>query len=159
MTKTFLALFTSLMIFSAASGQSTKTVYFELGGPGVASFNFDTRVSGRNDGLGFRAGFGGFSDGDESIFFFPLQVNYLFGKDTKHFFEVGAGATIVTQTGDFDSDGIFESSFGHAYFGYRRQPADGGFLFRAGITPIFNITSRNSFFLPFYAGVSFGYAF
>jgi hypothetical protein len=40
-------------------------------------------------------------------------------------------------------------------FGYRYQPVNGGFNFRAGINPIFN----SSAFIPYFAGISFGYTF
>jgi len=36
---------------------------FELGGPGLASFNFDMRFSPREDGFGGSIGFGGFNVG------------------------------------------------------------------------------------------------
>jgi hypothetical protein len=40
-------------------------------------------------------------------------------------------------------------------FGYRYQPVDGGFSFRAGVSPI--ITSDQ--FLPYWPYLSFGYSF
>src|SRR5688572_17553923 len=87
--------FIGLVLFSVIAGtvqaQGTKSVYFELGGPGLASFNFDTRFSGRPDGIGGRVGVGGFYIADEGVIFFPIGVNYLIGKDNKHYFEVGGG--------------------------------------------------------------------
>lgn len=143
----------TFLLSNAASSQSV--VFFELGGPGLASFNFDTRFTGRNDGIGGRIGVGGFSINDEGAVFVPVGLNYLIGKETKHFFEVGAGFTYVNYTSDVNDDGIFESSFGHLSFGYRLQPRTNGFSFRAAIVPVFN---RHGF-LPYYAGVSFGYKF
>ena len=139
---------------STLLAQTGRAVFFELGGPGIASFNFDTRFGPRNDGFGGRIGFGGFSIDDESQLFIPLQLNYLLGQDNKHFFEIGAGATITSSSDDFD-DGIFENTFGHLHFGYRLQPPKGGFMFRAAIIPIFG----GGDFIPYYAGVSFGYRF
>lgn len=160
MKKTVIALLISISFYDTAFAQAAKSVYFELGGPGLASFNFDTRFSNQKDGIGGRIGIGGFSLDNETALFVPLQVNYLLGKDNKNYFELGAGATFVSYNSQYnDDDGTFENSFGHLYFGYRRQPVDGGFLFRAGITPIFNITSGNNFFIPYYFGISFGYAF
>jgi hypothetical protein len=76
---------------------------------------------------------------------------------------MGAGATIVSFSDDDgydDRSGVFERSFGHLYFGYRRQPANGGFLFRAGLNPIFSIgAGGKKFFIPYYGGVSVGYVF
>ncbi len=135
--------------------RSQAAMFFELGGPGLASFNVDTRFTGRNDGIGGRIGVGGFSINDEGAIFVPVGLNYLIGKETKHFFEVGAGFTYVNYTSDINDDGIFETSFGHLSFGYRLQPRQNGFLFRAAIVPVFNSHG----FLPYYAGVAFGYKF
>lgn len=145
-----------LFISGITYSQSAKSVYFELGGPGLASFNFDTRFTGKNDGIGGRIGVGGFSIDDVGAIYVPIGLNYLIGKDTKHFFEVGAGVTYVDFNDNDDySDGIFETTFGYLSFGYRMQPIRNGFTFRASIVPIFN---RHGF-LPYYGGVSFGYKF
>ena len=66
---------------SYISAQSAKSVYFELGGPGIASFNFDTRFSGREGGLGgrFGAGYSKFVGDGSSVFYLPLGINYLIG--------------------------------------------------------------------------------
>lgn len=156
----------TVMITSLTAQKATKAAYVELGGAGVASLNYDMRLMKKNDGLGLRVGLGGFSINDGSYkttaLFVPLELNYLFGKDDRHFFELGAGATIVSVKNrnndpyfqDSNND-KFNSTFGHLYFGYRVQPKDGGFLFRAGLTPIFG----KGYFIPYWAGVSFGYAF
>lgn len=159
-------LFASLCFLTAcclparqAHAQAAKSVYVELGGPGLASFNFDTRFSNAEDGLGGRIGVGGFKVEDAGAVFFPLAVNYLVGKDQRHYFEIGAGGTIVSVDADDavdeEDDGTFSGSFGHLHFGYRLQPADGGFTFRAGVTPIFG----NGNFIPYYFSLSFGYKF
>jgi len=153
MKKLILLCVTALCITTMARSQAA--MYFELGGPGVASFNFDTRFTGRSDGIGGRIGVGGFSINDEGAIFVPVGLNYLIGKETKHFFEVGAGFTYVNYSSVVLDDGIFETSFGHLSFGYRMQPQKNGFLFRAAIVPVFNKYG----FLPYYAGVSFGYKF
>jgi hypothetical protein len=144
-----------LALFISSIAKSQTAVFFELGGPGLASFNFDTRFTGRNDGIGGRIGVGGFSIDDEGAVFVPVGLNYLIGKETKHFFEVGAGFTYVNYSSDVADDGLFQSSFGHLTFGYRMQPRTNGFSFRAAIVPIFNKHG----FLPYYAGISFGYKF
>lgn len=84
----------------------------------------------------------------------PLMINYLAGQET-HFLELGigtlvGGAVSSTETG---SIGLIPTMT----FGYRRQPPDGGFLFRAGFTP-FIIPSEINFFQP-WGGVSLGYTF
>ena len=152
-----------LFILSAKShAQSTKVVYAQLGGPGIASANFDTRFSKNQDGFGGRVGVGGFSlsdgfGGHTSIFTIPIGLNYLLGKDGRHYFEVGAGFTYIggSSSGDFNSSETFNSSFGNLTIGYRLAPANGGFVFKAEITPIFG----NGFFVPYYGGVGFGYKF
>lgn len=147
--------------------QAAKSVYAELGGPGIASINYDMRFLKKENGPGFRVGIGGFSvrneysDGSSerlSLLTVPLGINWLFGNDGRHYFEAGAGATIVRlkDDSDFDNDDdVFRGSFGHLTFGYRMQPTNSGFTFRAAITPVFG----RGTFIPYYAGVSFGYKF
>lgn len=140
---------------SALQAQSpAKAVYVELGGPGLASINYDMRFAKRDDGLGFRVGLGGFSIDGESVVFFPAGLNYLLTKDKRNYFEIGGGATFVAASSDYTDD-TFSTTFGHLSFGYRLQPRDGGFLFRAAVVPIFNSEG----FIPYYAGVAFGYKF
>lgn len=133
---------------------SSQSVFFELGGPGLASVNFDTRFSGaKQGGIGGRVGFGGASVGGGGVIFIPVAVNYLLGKDDKNYFELGIGVTPILG-GDGDG-GNFSTTFGHLNFGYRLAPANGGFTFRAFISPIFG----EGFFIPYWGGVSFGYKF
>lgn len=129
-----------------------KSVYFELGGPGLASVNFDTRFSQGEAGFGGRVGIGGFSVDGEGAVFIPIGLNYIVGRDKRNYFEMGAGVTPVIGTGDV---GDFSETFGHLLFGYRMQPANGGFTFRAFVNPVFG----KGFFIPYYAGLSFGYKF
>ncbi len=155
----FILLF-SCAIFSASAQSAAKSIYFELGGAGLATVNYDMRFQKKNDGFGFKVGIGGFKVDEENALFVPLGVNYLIGKDERNYFELGLGVTIVTIKEIVYNNGTttndrFSSTFGHAFFGYRLQPKDGGFLFRAGLTPIFN---RDGF-IPYWAGVSFGYKF
>ena len=112
------------------------------------------RFNKQNDGLGGRIGVGGFQIDGAGATFIPIGLNYLIGKDQKNYFELGAGATFVSVSNKA-VDGEFGSTFGHLSIGYRYQPAKGGFLFRAAITPVFG----KGFFIPYYAGISFGYAF
>ena len=151
--------------FAAESQTAAKSVYAELGGPGVLSFNFDTRFSKREDGIGGRIGIGGFSfrdwfdDGRTTVIFVPLGLNYLLGKDKKNYFELGAGITPVfssyKSSNDPNEDESFRETFGHMLFGYRLQPAAGGFTFRGFICPVFNSEG----FIPYYGGISLGYKF
>lgn len=138
--------------------KSAKAAYAEIGGPGLASVNYDMRFNKKNDGLGWRAGVGGFSISDgfgdrASIFTIPVGINYLLGKDEKNYFEVGIGYTYISANDN--SGGSFNSSFGNLTIGYRRAPAESGFLFKAEITPVFG----SGFFIPYFAGIGFGYKF
>jgi hypothetical protein len=156
MRKQFIVFISAFVIAVASQGQAAKSIFFELGGPGIASFNFDTRFSNREDGIGGRIGVGGFSIDGEGVVFIPLGLNYVLGKDNKNYFEIGGGITPLIASNDFsDDDGNFTTTFGHLLFGYRMQPANGGFTFRAFICPVFG----SGFFVPYYGGVSFGYKF
>jgi hypothetical protein len=148
--KKIVSLFIFTFLFSGAYSQA-KSIYAELGGPGLASINFDTRFSKKEDGLGGRIGIGGLSIDGEGAVFVPIGLNYILGKDSRNYFEMGAGVTPVIGTGSGD----FAETFGHILFGYRMQPKDGGFTFRAFINPVFG----SGFFVPYYGGVSFGYKF
>lgn len=152
-----LACFSFKIVYSQEiQNTSAKSVYAELGGPGLASINYDMRFGKRSDGLGFRAGFGGFSIDGISVLFVPVGLNYLIGRDNRNYLELGAAFTYVNFKESITSDnGNFTSSFGSLNLGYRLQPANGGFSFRVVITPVFG----SGGFFPFYGGISFGYAF
>lgn len=145
--------------------------FVELGGPSIVfTFNYDFRFDKTMpDGLGLRAGIGGYAVGESYEVSVPVMVNYLAGKRGKYF-EAAGGAIFAKSTMDI----LFlrEKSFpiaGAVYLGYRIQPADGGFVFRAGLPFIFgsysdfnyttNLTENRFFASPWYPGVSFGYAF
>lgn len=142
--------------FLNKSYSQAKSFYFELGGPGLASVNFDTRFTKSEDGIGGRIGVGGFSIDGQSVVFIPIGVNYLLSKDERNYFEFGGGVTPVIEKNNYGGgDSDFSTTFGHLSFGYRLQPKNGGFLFRANIVPVFG----SGFFVPYYAGISFGYKF
>jgi len=153
--RNFIFIFTfSLAAIHFVSAQSAQSVYFELGGPGVASFNYDTRFSGREGGLGARIGVGysKFVGDGSSVLYLPVGINYLIGKE-KHYFEMGAGVSPVF--GVEEGDSVISELFGHLIFGYRFQPLHSGFTFRAFVCPVFNILD----FVPYYGGISAGYKF
>ncbi|OIQ63806.1 hypothetical protein GALL_546520 [mine drainage metagenome] len=137
-----------------------QNVYIELGGPGLLfSANYDTRFSQRRDGLGGRIGLGFIETGGASVVTVPLELNYLLGKKDKYF-EIGLGATYASFNSgssflSFDSTPVTSNTvLGTMTFGYRYQPVDGGFNFRASFNPIFD----SSNFVPYF-GLSFGYTF
>jgi hypothetical protein len=149
----------------------------EAGGAGIEfSVNFDTRFKKTRFGWGGRIGVGFVSGWDDyydpvtmtfyggnerSAITFPVQVNYVFGKgNSPNTFEAGAGFTYVSKklnimnfSGWYDFDRRTQG-FGTFAFMYRRQPANGGFSWRAGFTPIF----AKDYIQPF-GSVSVGYNF
>lgn len=144
--------------------------YAELGGPGILfSANIDSRFKPTTFGWGFRAGLG-FVTADEeisspngpryesrSVITVPAQINYIFGKPTSvHTFEVGAGLTYVAKKLDILNyyDDNKSNIFGTASFMYRRQPKDGGFMWRAGFTPLI----AKGYIQPS-VGIGVGYSF
>lgn len=138
-----------------------RGVYAEIFGNGLLySFNYDQRFAKRLDGLGYKVGLSYLSVNGSGAATFPFGLNYLLGKNGKYF-ELGLGGTYLI---GFDGQNTFASGddrtvedglIGNMSIGYRNEPVDGGFLFRATLTPLFGY----GVFWPLYAGVSFGYAF
>jgi len=86
------------------------------------------------------------------------MVDYLLGK-APHKFEMGLGGVLFYASADASMVGSSDKHsgsllMGTATAGYRYSPYDGGFVFRAGVTPLFG----HGFFLP-WLGVSFGFGF
>ena len=143
----------------AMESRPQNTFFVELGGQGLAfTVNGDFRFSGTMNNMGVRVGIGYIDIAKESITTIPLGLNYIMGKNGKYF-ELGIGATFIS--GDIfnskNQNGLF--TLGTMFFGYRSQPLDGGFNFRAGLTAIFRTAEEDSFFIPYYPGVSLGYTF
>lgn len=150
-----LLVITSTFVNVMYGQKAAKAAYAEIGGPGLASINFDSRFAKKEDGFGGRVGIGGFSVEGTSVVTVPIGLNYIVGKDGKNYFEFGAGFTYLSaKNRDFSSDN-FSSSFGNLTLGYRMAPENGGFFFKAEITPVFG----NGFFVPYWAGIGFGYKF
>ena len=71
----------SLIAHGIIAQKSAMAAYAEIGGPGLASANFDMRFAKKEDGLGWRVGVGGFTINDgfgdnTSIFTIPLSVKW-----------------------------------------------------------------------------------
>lgn len=149
------------MLVGAQTSDPNSAVFMEILGNGlVYSFNYDTRFTPKQDGLGGRAGISYLAIDGASVATVPLVMNYLLGKNGKYF-EIGLGATYVAAADRTNTNSRAnpinraDGWLGTMSFGYRSQPVDGGFLFRAGVTPLFGSGS----FWPFYPQISFGYAF
>lgn len=148
-----------LSFFFDLKAQSAKVVYGEIGGPGLASLNVDTRFNGTNSGFGARIGLGGFSINNTGLLLIPVGINYLLSNDQKNCLELGAGISFLKVSLGIEDSNESEvtpnSSFGYLWLGYRLQPIDDGICFRAGICPLFG----SGTFIPYYAGISLGYKF
>ena len=178
MKKTSLAVIFFLSAISISLAQETtpakptgqSSFFAELGGPGILfSANFDQRFGKSHVGVGGRAGLGFisgyFDDNDpnnydgspKSILSVPIQLNYVFGKASSvHTFEVGLGVTFLGRKVSILEFPYDEPTqiYGTASFMYRRQPKNGGFSWRGGITPLI----ARGYIQPF-AGFSCGYNF
>ncbi|MFD2202977.1 hypothetical protein [Shivajiella indica] len=152
-----------LSIFQAKGQEDFKrnTVFGELGGSSfLVSINYDKRLSKSSEGFGVRVGAGYMAWQDTEIFNFPILVNYLAGNNGKYF-EMGIGPTFgyaQERQEPMDPDLSFEpymTVFGSINIGYRYQPLNGGFNFRAGISPILDFGDV----IPFWPYLSFGYSF
>jgi hypothetical protein len=152
---------------TVASATKPRTVFLELGGPGLAlTANYDTRFANQRDKWGFRIGAGYYNTGANWIATIPMQVNYLYRLGKKgsgkfaesSFLELGAGATFIRSQGSpngttfqFDDDTGF---FGTATIGYRYEQQGGGINFRVGVVPT---VSAYGFIVI--GGLSVGYTF
>jgi hypothetical protein len=146
---------TPARVRAAATGTTAHAVYAEAGGPGLLSINYDMRFTPTQDGLGFRAGFGGWSIGDSKLIFIPIGLNWITTKNGTDYFEAGAGGTIVSNSNKEPGDGPFKNSFGFLSLGYRKQPAQGGFFWKASLVPVVG----KGFFWPYWVGFGAGYTF
>jgi hypothetical protein len=148
-----------------SKGRKAKNlVYLELLGNGIAySVNYERMLT---DDLSARLGFSylsvtigsGESAVKADVVTAPMLLNYTVG-GRNHRAELGAGATVLYASASSSSGGVTSSGEGAAIVGtgvvgYRYSPADGGFVFRAGFTPLFG----KGGFLP-WGGMSFGGTF
>jgi hypothetical protein len=136
-----------------------NSLYFEIfGNGGLYSINYDRLFTPT---LGARIGFMYFS-ADNSIFdidqliLVPIMLNYFVGEGSSKL-ELGAGIVFGSLETDFwglTNESSSTAVIGTATVGYRYQPVDGGFMFRAGFTPLF---SSGGFLAS--GGLSIGVAF
>jgi hypothetical protein len=146
-----------LFLASSALAQSRNAAYGELLGNGLLfSANYERRftdvVAGR---IGFAYVTTEDDDGDEDqAVAVPLMVNYINRPLSNHHFEAGLGTVVVAGNGSgwaSDLDENFSGAVGTATIGYRYQKPSGGFVFRAGLTPMFDSGTIAPWF-----GISFG---
>ncbi len=139
-------------IGSATFEGAKNAFYVELLGNGLLfSANYDVRIANK---FGIRAGIGyvGSTEGEGGILTIPVMGNFLLGNNGRYF-EVGAGITYVSGDSDLFNDDGFSSVLGTLSFMYRRQPVDGGFMWKIGLTPFL----AEGIFVPYWGGVGIGY--
>lgn len=142
--------FAGRLTSSSASDEreANNSVFVEGGGAGLLySINYE-RIFERDYGLRVGFGYVGLSatassggttsTASASFITVPVMFNYLGISSGNHALELGAGGTAVFFSGS-GSSGIVAGSasgmvpLGTLVVGYRRQPADGGFMFRIGV--------------------------
>ncbi|MBK7428497.1 MAG: hypothetical protein IPI60_16525 [Saprospiraceae bacterium] len=158
-------IFSGINSINAQEGRA-HSVYLEAFGAGAAySANYDVRFAEKQSGFGLRAGVGYHAVSGSSFLSVPVLVNFITGRG-KHFFEAGIGASFISFKDKYynpifyPTDDTFLFDHGNRFwgmmnFGYRKQPVGRGFIFRAGISPVFGHGS----FIPYWPYVSIGYKF
>ena len=157
---------------------ANKLYYTEFGGPGlIMSANFDGRFkSDAQLGFGYKLGVGFgvkvinerindridggayYEDVPRTVYAIPMGLNYVFGKpNVKSAFEVGGGVSLLSRKVSWFNYDVKKRGhmIGYVAFMYRIVPANGGFSFRAGFTPLIG-TAGDLFPM---GAVGFGYAF
>jgi hypothetical protein len=156
-----------------ASKPAENAVYGEIGGQGLFySVNYERFI--RPD-MGIRIGFGAISisasasDGmstatsSATLAAAPIMFDYLGLHEGASALELGAGVDLMYTSGSASVPGSSVMASGltpvpTATIGYRYSSPTGGFVFRAGYTPLFFITTQQKS-IAHWGGMSFGYRF
>lgn len=142
--------------------RTSTVLYLELGGSsGLASLNYDTRFTQSYKGLGLRLGAGLISDlSTSSGPVASAALNHLTGKRS-HFLELATGATFFHYTEKNQDSWV---QFGQeslvapfVWAGYRYQPLEQRFVFRAGFCQFFTPVTMPGFLKAPVPSLSFGY--
>lgn len=142
-----------------AKSQELKTaknsVYFEIfGNGGLYSINYERALLSN---IYARIGFGTwtmeFMEGPETkMTTVPFLITCIKGKKRSNF-EIGGGFLFGSQKESNTSNTVLDLT---GFLGYRYQPTEKGFLFRAGLTPFISLSSAD---YPDKTMVSFGFSF
>ena len=165
-----LTILMSVMIFAQTTQLPGRVFYVEAGGPGIGlSANYDWRLNPMDRlGPGFRVGFGirtdvneewdedhGFWTNQKAVLTIPFGVNHILGTQNDHrAFEIGLTFIISSvKMSPYTFEEFRKNSHTSHINGsfsamYRIAPFNGGFTFRAGITPVFNFHGDASLFRP-----------
>jgi hypothetical protein len=153
----------------AATPSARNAVFLELlGNGGLYSVNYERLITEK---LGIRVGY---ATWDAPLFFdgsppdryttVPVTMSYLLGPQERKL-ELGGGVTFGRGVLDRSNRDRREYSFRSvtAIVGYRSHPSEGGYLFRAGVTPFYSFDDGEEAYpdpgFSLSAGVSFGYLF
>ena len=157
----------------AQPADKDNDIYLELGGTSLLySLNYEHFL---NPDLAVRVGFSYISvsavatngmttdSATASWATVPLMAEYLGLRNGAHSLEVGAGINFMYMSGHastFDSTSSFTgvTAVPAANIGYRYSDPKGGFVFRAGFTPLFVVTGQDKTMISWF-GTSFGYRF
>lgn len=151
------------------SASAGNALYVELGGNGAwYSVNYERYL---RDDASVRVGAmymsvqasAGESSANASWLAIPVMFNYLGLAAGGHALELGAGIDLMHfSAGAASFDATAEASgfvpVGTATVGYRYAAPDGGFLFKAGYTPLLFVTTEEKQVFH-WGGMSFGYRF
>jgi hypothetical protein len=149
-----------------AERTANDTVYLELLGPGLlGSLDYERLF----DESAVRIGLGAIAvpedPGSSLHVSMPITLSYLGMRSAQHSFEIGAGAAIIASSCNAPNPcGVFwpepVTVAPVILAGYRYQPSDGAFAFRAGFSPtfLFNDKPHSPTVLPL-PYLSLGYAF
>ena len=151
------------------SASASNALYVELGGNGAwYSVNYERYL---RDDASVRVGAmymsveatAGESSGSASWLAIPVMFNYLGLRAGNHALELGAGVDVMhfsagASTFDATASASGVVPVGTATIGYRYAAPDGGFLFKAGYTPLFFVTTEEKQVFH-WGGMSFGYRF
>ena len=155
---------------------SKNSIYIEFIGEATPPFSihYDRVIQNYNSFfLSINTGFGYFPSKEgfkESLIGIPISLSCNIGKN-KNYLEIACGFTynsgFIQKTEMLNNEGssttIKSSILGSLRLGYRYQKPDGGFFFKLGLTPIFELIELNgkdldySSYLPF--GIGLGFSF
>lgn len=145
---------------TTSASRPASAFYAELAGPGFLSFNYDKRLTKSFKGPGIRAGVGIIFNFNDVGFTVPVALNYLLGYKA-HYLELAAGSSFyhIKETNQDAPFNFLKTSFlaPFGWFGYRYQPVERKFVFRAGFTKFIGVRMPKFLDLP-HPSLSFGYS-
>lgn len=162
-----------MSLTAQAPRPAENAIYAELGGQGgFYTINYERFI--RPD-MGIRVGLGAISisasasDGmstttaGATFAAAPVMFDYLGLHEGAHALELGAGVDLMYFGGTASAPGSSVMASGltpvpTATIGYRYSSPTGGFVFRAGYTPLFFVTTQQKS-VTHWGGMSFGYRF